>query len=63
MTADSSRARIEFPVFIRVNVKFMPDPRESQLGEVGSVFQSDKNQLAPVEEVTVYVLPLDKGAR
>lgn len=39
---------------IRVNKKLMQNPRE--VGEVESDFKSDKNQLAPVEEVSVYVL-------
>lgn len=36
------------------NLRRTSESRE--VGEVGSVFKGDKNQLAPVEEVPVYVL-------
>lgn len=45
---------IELPAIICVNNKFMQSPRE--VWDLESVFKSDKNQLAPVEKVPVYVL-------
>lgn len=57
---DLDRANIELPVIICVNEKFMQNHREPRGWEVGSVFRSDKNQLAPVEEGPVNVLSLPR---
>lgn len=57
---DLDQASIELPVIICVNEKFMQNHRELRGWEVGSVFRSDKNQLAPVEEGSMNVMSLPR---